>query len=128
MGLPWLSICDAVVISADLMVIGSQLGLALLSRAAMPAMCGLDIEVPDSALKLLPSLAGEIAAMTSTPGAVMSGFSRSPPPARDGPTDEKPAMIGARTGVGSVTDSDAVAPGVAAYALMASPAGASTCT
>ena len=31
--------------------------------------------------------------MTSTPGAVMSGLSRSPPPARAGPHEEKPAIV-----------------------------------
>ena len=37
-------------------------------------------------MPLLPG--GATAAMTSTPGAVMSGLSRSPPPARAGPLDE----------------------------------------
>src|SRR5512135_3404020 len=80
-------------------------------NAAMPAMCGLDIEVPDSASYRLPlSATGETAAMTSTPGAVMSGFSRSPPPARAGPFDENAAIAGASTFTWVAADRLAVAP------------------
>ena len=46
---------DAVVIIADFTAIGDQVhsGWACLMSAAMPAMCGADIEVPDIELKLL---------------------------------------------------------------------------
>src|SRR6476646_1610498 len=100
MGLPWLSSVVAVVMRADLTHIGDHDGWACMTSAAMPEMCGADIDVPDSALKLLPlgSPAGETAAMTSTPGAVMSGLSRSPPPAIAGPSEGEPAIPGARTG------------------------------
>src|SRR5262245_17190641 len=97
MGNPLLSKGVALVINADLIHIGDQSGCLLRDSAAIPEMCGADSEVPDSELKLLP-VAGATAAMTSTPGAVMSGFSRSPPPALAGPNDEKPAIAGARTG------------------------------
>src|SRR5215217_7201614 len=40
----------------------------------------------------------ETPARTLTPGAAMSGFSRSPPDARVGPRDEKPAIWGAGAG------------------------------
>ena len=39
--------CCALVINADLIAAGDQVGLACLSRAAAPATCGLDIEVPE---------------------------------------------------------------------------------
>ena len=39
----------AVVMIADLIAIGDQVGFFDFSSAPMPAMCGLDIEVPDSA-------------------------------------------------------------------------------
>ncbi len=84
-----------VVISADLIIIGDQRGYRSLNRAAMPAMCGDDIEVPLSRLKLKPPSAGEYAARMSWPGAMMSGFSRSPPPASSGPRDENDAVYGA---------------------------------
>jgi hypothetical protein len=45
-GWPWLSVCVAVVISADLIAVGVQVGFFCLSSAAMPAMCGLAIDVP----------------------------------------------------------------------------------
>ena len=51
---------------------------------------------------------GATAAMTLTPGAVMSGLSRSPPPAIAGPYDEKPAIVGASTGEVSIAEIDAV--------------------
>jgi hypothetical protein len=46
-GLPSLSVCVAVVISADLIAAGDQPGNFAFINAAMPAMCGLDIEVPE---------------------------------------------------------------------------------
>ena len=106
-----MSVWLAVVIIADLIAIGDQFGCLAMSSAAMPAMCGLDIEVPDSASYRLPlSATGETAAMTSTPGAVMSGFSRSPPPASAGPFDENAAMAGASTETCVDADRLAVAP------------------
>ena len=41
----------AVVINADLTNAGVHVGLAPFNNAAIPAMCGLDIEVPEIALK-----------------------------------------------------------------------------
>src|SRR5690242_14910004 len=96
---------------ADLTSIGDQSGCFAMSRAARPAMCGLDIEVPDSASYRLPlSATGDTAAITSTPGAVMSGLSRSPPPARAGPLDENAAIAGASTWTWVDADRLAVAP------------------
>src|SRR4029450_7747038 len=126
----WLGLASwlAVVMSADLTAIGDHVGYLLRIRAAMPAMCGLDIEVPERALKTLPprSPAGAPAAMTPTPGAVMSGLRRSPLPARAGPNDENPPMAGARTGIGRTAEIVAVGLTVAAYALIAGPATLST--
>src|ERR1700682_1527471 len=48
--------------------------------------------------------------MTSTPGAVMSGLSRSPPPASAGPVDENAAIAGASTLTCVAADRLAVAP------------------
>ena len=83
--------------SADLIAIGDQSGWRSLSSAARPATCGLDIDVPlievEVAGRRLP--AGETAARMSWPGAITSGLSRSPPPARSGPRDEKDAVNGA---------------------------------
>src|SRR5262245_61145100 len=110
-GLPALSVWLAVVIIADLTAIGDQPGFLPMSNAARPAMCGLGIEVPDSASYRLPlSATGDTAAITSTPGAVMSGLSRSPPPARAGPLDENAAMAGASTLTCVEDDRLAVAP------------------
>ena len=67
--------------------------------------------------------------MTSTPGAVMSGLSRSPPPARAGPYDENAGHRRVRgPGSGRTAEIVAVGLGVAAYALIAAPATLSTCT
>src|SRR5690242_12911237 len=124
-GLPLLSIGLAVVIIADLTSIGDQSGCFAISRAAMPVMCGVAIEVPDSLSHRLPEwFSGETAATMSTPGAMMSGLPRSPPLKSDGPRDEKSATTGA-SGVGPPTTglSDAVAevPAEEMYALMARP-------
>ena len=71
----------AVVISADLIAIGDQSGWSCLNSAAMPAMCGADIDVPLNRSNSRPRCpGGATAARTSTPGAPMSGFSRSPRP------------------------------------------------
>ena len=48
-GWPVLSSVVAVVMIADLIAIGDQVGFFDRSSSAMPATCGLDIEVPDSA-------------------------------------------------------------------------------
>ena len=59
-------------------------------------MCGADIDVPLRRFVVKPPLAGDTAARTSCPGAVMSGFSWSIE-ARLGPRDENAAMSGAGT-------------------------------
>ncbi len=83
---------------ADFTHIGLQSGCLLRISAATPAMCGVAIEVPDSASYRLPLwFAGETAAMTSTPGAMMSGLSRPPPLDFDGPRLENDATAGAST-------------------------------
>ena len=85
-----------VVISADLIAIGDQSGWSCLNSAAMPAMCGADIDVPLKRSNSRPRCpGGATAASTSTPGAPMSGFRRSPAPATSGPREEKSAMNGA---------------------------------
>src|SRR5436305_14177032 len=97
-GLPALSNGLAVVMRADLISIGSQSGCLDMSSAATPAMCGVDIEVPDSTSHKLPAwFCGDTAATTATPGAMMSGLPRSPPLKSDGPADENPATVGAST-------------------------------
>ena len=66
----------AVVISADLIIAGVQVGCSAIKSAADPAECGLDMEVPLSTP--YSGGAGEprlaIAAQISTPGPVMSGL------------------------------------------------------
>jgi hypothetical protein len=47
-GWPLLSVTEAVVSSADLTIIGDQVGCFWMSSAPRPAMCGLDIDVPDT--------------------------------------------------------------------------------
>src|SRR5438045_7532243 len=98
----------------------------------MPAMCGLDIDVPCSDVAAVSGvtvpatmasctacdaeLSATKAAMTSTPGAEMSGL-RMLALARLGPRDEKSAITGAMTpGTCVAALNDAVAPAVAAYA------------
>src|SRR4051794_449341 len=112
---------DPLVINADLIAIGLQSGCRCLSSAASPATCGLDIDVPLSKLKESPlAPGGATEARMSWPGAIRSGFRRSPPPARKGPRDENAAVCGDGTLNTSVALAiDAVAPAVAAYALMA---------
>ncbi len=51
-------------------------------------MCGVAIDVPDIIAKVPSCSAGETAAITSVPGAAMSGLIRSPPLSVDGPDDE----------------------------------------
>src|SRR5690349_851506 len=122
-GLPWLSSWLAVVISADLIAVGDQVGFLLLISAAIPEMCGVAMEVPDSRSKSWPLCpGGATAASTSTPGALMSGLSRSPPLLTDGPIDEKSAMTGASFFTAVAAEIAAVGFAVPAmYALMAAP-------
>ena len=47
-GSPLLSVTDALVSSADLTIIGDQFGCFWMSSAPRPAMCGLDMDVPDT--------------------------------------------------------------------------------
>ena len=122
----------AVVIIADLIAMGVALGLTPRYSPARPAMCGDDIEVPDRKSQSRPPLGpGATAAMTLTPGAVMSGLSRSLSLDSAGPREEKLATWG--TGVGAppvVSPGVNVAVGavVVAYVLMAAPATSSTWT
>src|ERR687885_794276 len=70
--------------------------------------------------------------MIPTPGAAMSGLTRSAPVPSAGPRDEKPAICGRGVGLEPVvlpTAKDAVGVAVdATYALMAAPATSSTWT
>jgi hypothetical protein len=70
---------------ADLIAEGLQPGCIALRRPAMPATCGQDIEVPDSALKGIRLLSKSTpvglaalvnAAIMLTPGAVISGYTK----------------------------------------------------
>src|SRR5262245_25298756 len=104
---------------------GDQSGCLCFSNAARPATCGLDIDVPLYTSNRRPWLpGGATAARMSWPGAITSGFSRSPD-ARLGPREENAAVNGA--GVVNTIVAwliRAVAPVVAAYALTA---GRATC-
>lgn len=68
---------------ADLMAAGLQSGWRVLRRPAMPEICGHDIEVPESELYgvlrsskswFVGPFASVYAAITLTPGAVISGW------------------------------------------------------
>src|SRR5262245_27907198 len=87
------------VISADLIIIGDQVGCSCFSKAATPATCGVAIDVPLKRLKSRFPCAGvcATAARTSWPGAITSGFKRSPRPANCGPREENVAVNGAGT-------------------------------
>src|SRR4029453_13944707 len=90
------STSEPVVISADLIIIGDQFGCRFFSSAPRPATCGLDIDVPLSMSKSRPALfGGATEARMSWPGAIRSGLSKSPPPAREGPREENAAVNGA---------------------------------
>lgn len=71
-----------VVTNADFTAAGLQLGCIDFRRATTPEMCGHDIEVPESILKLTDPMAddmaaaGDHAARMFTPGAAMSGCKR----------------------------------------------------
>src|SRR6185503_897541 len=72
---------------------------------------------------------GATAARMSCPGAIVSGFSRSPPPARSGPREENAAVNGAGSeNVMVALAMVAVAPGVAAYVFTAGPSMFDRCT
>src|SRR3954454_9438096 len=117
---------------ADLTVIGDQSGCTPSMNAASPAMCGLAIEVPEYRSKSRPLFdGGATAARTLTPGAEMSGLMTSESLATAGPREENPAICGSGVGEGHVVSPSwmaAVAPVVAAYAMILSPESLSTCT
>ena len=102
----------AVVMSADLIIIGDHVGRSSFMSAPTPAMCGLDIDVPWMLSKSRPlKPAGETAARMSTPGAEMSGLRMSLLVAGLGPREENPAISGAGTDRSVVKFAiDAVAP------------------
>ncbi len=88
--------------SADLIIAGVQLGCAALTSADAPAECGLDMDVPPIAWNSSPGgpptgLAGVgvIPARIWIPGAVTSGFTKSP----SGPLDEKNVITSPRMAV-----------------------------
>lgn len=89
-----------VVTNADFTAAGLQLGCIDFRRATTPEMCGHDIEVPESILKLTDPMAddmaaaGDHAARMFTPGAAMSGF-RIEGDKELGPLDEKYETSGA---------------------------------
>jgi hypothetical protein len=120
----------ALVMSADLIIIGVQSECRFFRRAARPATCGLDIEVPLYRLKESPPFpGGATAARMSCPGAMTSGLSRSPPPAKSGPREEKSAVNGAGV-VNTIVACAmrAVAPVPAAYVLTAARSVFERCT
>ena len=91
------------------------MGYLSFNKAARPATCGEDMDVPLSRSKSRPAIAGETAAKISCPGAIKSGLSKSPPPAVSGPREEKEAVNGAGSvKVRTAALMVAVAPGVAA--------------
>ena len=77
---------------ADLIVAGDHFGRASISSAAMPAMCGVDIEVPDRYWKYPPNEpsagSGVPPARMLTPGAETSGLIQSGT-VGNGPREEK---------------------------------------
>src|SRR6478609_1521253 len=84
---------------ADFTMAGDHFGCLPSTRAPKPAMCGAAMDVPDMNPNWSPWLPiVETPARTFTPGAEISGLSRSPPDARVGPRDEKPAIWGAGAG------------------------------
>ncbi len=87
----------AVVMRADLTIMGVNSGCAAMYRAASPVTCGADIDVPDSgANRSLPFVeaTGEYPAMTPEPGAVTSGLRTSPSSTRAGPREENAEICG----------------------------------
>ncbi|KAG5588892.1 hypothetical protein H5410_039406 [Solanum commersonii] len=89
----------AVVMIADLIAAGDQVGCVLFSNAATPLRCGQDIEVPDIMLKvdfvfvLLSMEVGQAARMLR-PGPIISGF-KIPGLAILGPLEENAVTTGA---------------------------------
>ena len=103
------------VISADLIWPGVQSGCESLTSAEMPALCGLDIDVPAMAWKNWPGGptakfvsygSGVVPARIWIPGAVTSGLMKSP----SGPRDENDVMTSPRTVVGTPVVNVAVSP------------------
>ncbi|KAH0458128.1 hypothetical protein IEQ34_013443 [Dendrobium chrysotoxum] len=95
-GFPWRSNMYAVVIIADLIAAGDQLGYLFLKSATTPDTCGVAMDVPLRKLNLDPvgpTGFGHAARML-TPGAITSGF-MIPPLVKLGPRDEKTATAGA---------------------------------
>ena len=89
------------VISADLIWPGVQVGCSAFTRMAEPAMCGEDIEVPAIAWKYWPggppatsSGVGVLPARICTPGAVMSGLMKLPARAARGERRHHVALAG----------------------------------
>src|SRR4051794_8244766 len=127
---PLSSTSYADVISDDLIAIGVQFGCSCLSSAPSPDTCGADMDVPLSRLYSRPACpGGATAARMSWPGAMTSGLSKSPPPATNGPREEKAAVNGAGS-VSVIVDGliFAVAPAVAAYAFRAARSVSATWT
>src|SRR5687768_2182828 len=80
---------------ADFTAAGDQCGNFPSRSAPDPAMWGAAMEVPDRNPNFSPlNPMGETAARTATPGAVTSGFSKSPLDASVGPREEKSAICG----------------------------------
>src|SRR5262245_66583298 len=82
-----------VVIRADLIIIGDQVGCSCFSKAATPATCGVDIDVPLKRLKSRLFCAGvcATAARIFKLGAITSGFNISHTPTTTGQPDENTA-------------------------------------
>src|SRR4029077_17463388 len=98
---------------------------------ATPATCGVAIDVPLKRLKSRFPCAGvcATAARISWPGAITSGFNRSPRPANCGPRDENDAVNGAGV-LRTIGDWLIVAVGfvVAEWAIRAARSVSATCT
>ncbi|KAI4330443.1 hypothetical protein MLD38_028733 [Melastoma candidum] len=59
---------------ADFTAEGDQVGWTDFIKAAMPVMCGQDMEVPERMLNCICDTAGDQAAIIFNPGAATSGF------------------------------------------------------
>src|SRR5262245_52192474 len=116
--------------SADLIIVGVQSWCRFLSRAARPATCGLDIDVPLRTSNERPFRPGGATAATMLwPGAMRSGLRRFPAPACEGPRDEKVAVNGAgKLNTIAARLMVAVAPAVAAYAFTSGRSVSDKCT
>src|SRR5690606_25046022 len=121
--------CNDDVMSADLICPGVHDGCAAFTSADTPAACGDDIEVPAIAMYSSPGgpLAtstgvGVVPAMTCTPGAVMSGFRKSP----TGPRELNAAMTSPGETVAVPPAHVAVTPGCVARKASSSSFGPSS--